>query len=77
MRVTEASLLDFNIEGDDHHLTLTDGSNWFVNPRDLPILAKWTPSTHIAVDCCEDNSFFPYKLTNQEANISVLAMKID
>ena len=77
MKLSEASLLDMDIEGDDHHLTLQDGSNWFVNPRDLPKLAEWTPSAMIAIDCCEDNSFFPYKLTNQDIDVSVLAMKID
>ena len=77
MRISEASLLDVNINGDDHHLTLTDGSNWFVNPRDLPTLEKWLPPAMIAVDCCENNSFFPYKLTNQDDNVTILAMKID
>jgi hypothetical protein len=77
MSIFEAELLDIDLDNSDHHLTLTDGTNWFVNPRDLPIVAEWVPSCKIAVDCCEDNSFFPYKLTNREANISILAMKID
>lgn len=77
MRISEASLLDMDIDGYDHHLILNDGSTWFVNPRDLVKLAEWVPSAMIAVDCCEDNSFFPYLLTNLDNDVSLLAMKID
>ena len=77
MRISESELLDIDLENSDHHLTLMDGTNWFVNPQDLSIVADWVPSCMIAVDCCEDNTYFPYKLTNRQANISILAMKID
>jgi hypothetical protein len=76
MSISEAALLDIDLDNDDHHLTLIDGSIWFVNPRDLPKVARWAPPTVITIDCCVDNSLFPYTLTNKDNDISVLAMKI-
>ncbi len=76
MSVSETSLLEVDLENDDHHVVLLDGSNWFVNPRDLPTIARWVPAEEIIVECCVDNTLFPYKLTNKEQDVTVLAMKI-
>ena len=39
MSGSETLLLEVDIDGEAYHLTLIDGSRWFVNPGDLPNIA--------------------------------------
>lgn len=71
----ETMLLEVDIDSEEHHLTMMDGSTWFVNPGDLPTIATWIPTASIRIEDIEDGSMFSYKLTNLNENISIRAMK--
>jgi hypothetical protein len=77
MKNIESMLLEIDIEGDEYHLVLMDGSKWFVNPGDLPTVATWIPTANIKVENTKDDSMFSSKLTNTNIDISVLSMKIN
>ncbi len=73
---TESSLLEVNTESEKHHLVLMDGSTWYVNPGELPILATWIPLETIQTRDTKDGSMFNHELTNTDGDISVRAMLI-
>lgn len=73
----ESMLLEIDIEGEEYHLSLMDGSMWFVNPTDLPTIATWIPTANIKIEKTKDDPMFTHKLTNTNIDISVLAMKIN
>jgi hypothetical protein len=75
MQNSETLLLEVEIDGEEYHLTLMDGSKWFVNPGDLPTVATWLPTTNISIEDMNDGSMFFYKLTNLNDDISIRAMK--
>jgi hypothetical protein len=72
-----ASMLnEVNIEGSKFHLTLMDGSKWFVNPGNLPTIATWIPTANIEVRDLEDGSSFHFQLINVGINVSIRAMEV-
>jgi len=77
MKNTESMLMKVNSEGEKYHLTLMNGSKWFVNPGDLPTIATWIPTADIQIEDLNNNSMFSYKLTNLSEDISIYAMKIN
>jgi hypothetical protein len=77
MKNTESLLLQVDIDGEEYHLTLMDGSKWFVNPGDLPTVATWLPTANIKINDSKDGSMFSYNLTNLNENIFIRAMKIN
>ncbi len=77
MKNGETLLLEVDIDGEEYHLTLMDGSKWFVNPGDLPTVATWLPTANIKIEDSKDGSIFSYNLTNLNENIAIRAMKIN
>ena len=77
MKNLETLLLEVDIEGEEYHLTLMDGSKWFVNPGDLPTVATWLPTANIKIEDSKDGSMFSYNLTNLNEDISIRAMKVN
>ena len=68
--------MEIDIENDEYHLSMMDGSKWFVNPGDLPTIATWLPTTLIQIVDTEDDSMFSFELTNLSENISIRAMRV-
>jgi len=75
MQNSETLLLEVEIDGEEYHLTLIDGSKWFVNPGDLPTAATWLPTINLSIEDLNDGSTFSYRLTNLNDNNSIRAMK--
>jgi hypothetical protein len=73
--VTETMLLEVNIESDEFHLTLMDGSKWFVNPGDLPSVATWIPTSEITVQQNRDSAF-DFDITNLSEGVTIKAMRV-
>ncbi len=74
MATRETTLLTVDIENEMYHLTLLDGSKWFVDPGDLPTIATWIPTVGIRIRQTNRPSVF--ELTNLDEDISVRAAKI-
>jgi len=72
----ETMLMEIDIDGEDHHLEMMDGSTWFVNPGDLPTVATWLPTSTVRIEETDDDSMFSSKITNLNVDISITAMKI-
>jgi hypothetical protein len=77
MKNGETLLLEVDIDGEEYHLTLMDGSKWFVNPGDLPTIATWLPTANIKIEDSKDGTMFSYNLTNLNEDIAIRAMKIN
>lgn len=58
------------------YVRLSDGTLWNIRPQDTPIVQGWITPADIVVSP-SDNSFYPFKLTNQISGSSVLARKAD
>ena len=76
MKKYRTTVLEVNIEGKKHHLTLMNGSSWFVNPEHLSIVATWIPKENIEVEGIEDGTTFSYQLVNLDDDVSIRAMKV-
>lgn len=74
MAIRETTLLSVDIENEKYHLTLLDGSKWFVDPGDLSTIATWIPTVGIRIQKTNRPSVF--ELTNIDEDISVRAAKI-
>ena len=70
----EEMLMD--IKNDGEKLVLMDGTEWMINPSDLPTVCTWVPTASIKVQKLNTNDMFSYKLTNLSFDISVYAMKL-
>jgi len=77
MKNGETLLLEVDIDGEEYHLTLMDGSKWFVNPGNLPTIATWLPTANIKIEDSKDGTMFSYNLTNLNEDIAIRAMKIN
>jgi hypothetical protein len=69
----ETTLKSVNPNNQNYHLTLFDGSKWFVNPADLPTVALWLPSAAIRVTKATTQY---WKLTNLDDEVSVTATRV-
>ena len=68
-------LLEVDVERKRYHLTLSNGSHWFVDPDDLPTAVTWIPTDMVNIDDLNDGSIFSHQLTNLENGFAVRAMK--
>lgn len=73
--MSETMLLEVDIDNEEFHLTLMDGSNWFVNPGDLPTVATWTPTSEITLERNAD-SVFNFDITNMSEGVTIRAMQV-
>jgi hypothetical protein len=71
----KTTLIEINIDSDDAHLTMMDGSTWFVNPGDLPTVATWLPTSEISIKR-NSSSSFNYDITNTSERVTVKAMQV-
>lgn len=74
-KVAETSLIEVDIDGENHHLEMMNGSLWYVNPGDLPTIATWLPTSEIHI-CRKDKSMFGYEITNVGEDATINAMKV-
>jgi len=70
----EQMLMD--IVNDGEKLVLMDGSEWMINPGDMPTVCTWIPTVTIKIEETDNNDMFSYKLTNLNIDVTVYAMKI-
>lgn len=74
-KVFKTAILEVDLQNTEHHLTLMDGSKWFVNPGDLPTIATWIPMT--GVELKKNNaSMFNFDITNISGGITIRAMRV-
>ena len=71
-----STLIRVSIDNEKYHLTLLDGSKWFVDLGDLPTIATWLPTTSIKIKKLPARSMFSYKLVNVDEGVSVRAAKV-
>ena len=69
------TLLKVDIEHEEFHLTMTDGSKWFVGPDDLTAVATWLPTTEVVLEE-NDNSMFSFDITNTSEGVTIKAMRV-
>ena len=62
-------------DGQKFHLTMMNGSKWFVDPSDLPTVATWMPNALIAIEG-NVNQMFSHDITNLDVNVTIKAMRI-
>lgn len=64
------------IKKDGEIISLMDGSEYSVNPSDIPDCCTWIPTAKIKVERMNGEATYNYRLTNQNIDVSVLAMKL-
>lgn len=74
--VYRTNLLEVDLEGEESHLEMIDGSKWFVNPGDLSTVATWLPSAPIRIFESHFDSVFSYDLVNLDIDVKVRAMRV-
>jgi len=57
-------------------ISLLDGSEWQINPGDIPTVCTWTPTSELSITKSKSNDYFNYKITNEGINISVYAARL-
>lgn len=75
MNLIDTMILEVDIDGDDYHVEMMDGSTWLVNPGDLPIVATWLPTSEVEIEDTSDGTMFRVKITNREGT-SIRAMRV-
>ncbi len=75
IRAFKTAILEVNLENTEHHLTLMDGSKWFVNPGDLPTIATWIPMTGVKLKK-NSASAFNFDITGISSGITIRAMRV-
>jgi hypothetical protein len=73
--VSETMLIEVDIDNEEFHLTLMDGSKWFVNPGDLPTVATWLPTSEITLEQNTD-SMFDFDITNTSEGVTIKARQV-
>jgi hypothetical protein len=71
----KTTLIEVDIESEEEHLTMMDGSTWFVNPGDLPTVATWLPTSEVSIKRNRD-SMFNHDITNTSEHSTVKAMQV-
>lgn len=61
---------------DGERITLLDGSEWYINPGDMPTVCTWIPTSELKITKIKTNDYFNYKITNESIDISVFAAKL-
>lgn len=62
---------------DGEEIILLDGSEWHVNPGDMPTVCTWIPTSELTITKTKSDDYFNFKITNEDIGISVHAMKLD
>ncbi len=62
------------IESDPPILKLDDGSQWTVQPGDMPTVATWIPTATLEIKMVDSESMWPYEIT--KGDISVRASRL-
>lgn len=57
-------------------LQLMDGSEWLINPGDIPTSLLWLPADHIETRKQKNRDMFDHKLTNLYNDQFVYGMKL-
>lgn len=73
--MSETMLIEVDIDNEEFHLTLMDGSKWFVNPGDLPTVATWLPTSEITLEQNTD-SMFDFDITNTSEGVTIKARQV-
>ena len=60
---TETMLMGIDLESEEQHLTMMDGSRWMVNPSDLPTVVTWTTPVTVNIKDTEDGAMYSYEIT--------------
>jgi hypothetical protein len=62
---------------DGEKVQLMDGSEWLINPGDLPTVCIWLPSSEIKVEQVNSTGMFTHRLKNLSEGSSAFAMKLN
>lgn len=61
---------------DGEKIILMDGSEWFINPGDMPTVCTWIPTSELKISKTKSDDYFNYKITNESINVSVFAARL-
>ncbi len=64
------------VKKDGEKIILLDGSEWLINPGDIPTVSTWIPTAEILIIKTNSNDYFCYKITNKSINITVYAARL-
>lgn len=64
------------VKSNGEKIVLLDGSEWLINPGDIPTVCTWIPTSEIKITKTKSNDYFFYKITNESIDISVYAARI-
>lgn len=58
-------------------ILLDNGIKYSVNPSDIPVCCIRTPTAEVKVEKVSNENTYNYRLTNEEIDVSISAMKIN
>jgi hypothetical protein len=61
---------------DGEKIVLLDGSEWYINPGDMPTVCTWIPTSELKIIKTKLNDYFNYKITNEGIDVSVYAVRL-
>jgi hypothetical protein len=61
---------------DGEKIILMDGSEWYINPGDMPTVCTWIPTSELKVTKTKLVDYFNYKITNMSIDVSVYAARL-
>ncbi|MDP3684707.1 MAG: hypothetical protein Q8S01_12330 [Ignavibacteria bacterium] len=64
------------VKSNGEKIILLDGSEWLINPEDIPSVCTWIPTAELNITKTKSNDLFSYKITNDGIGISVYASRI-
>lgn len=64
------------VKKDGERIILIDGSEWLINPGDIPTVCTWIPTSELIITKTKSNDYFNYKIINEGIDISVYAARL-
>ena len=64
------------VKSDGEKIVLLDGSEWRINPGDIPTVCTWLPTSELKITKIKSNDLFCYKIINESIDIHVHAERL-
>lgn len=64
------------VKNSGEKIVLLDGSEWLINPGDIPTVCTWIPTSELKITKTKSKDYFYYKITNESIDISVYAARL-
>jgi len=64
------------VKNDGEKIVLLDGSEWIINPEDMPTVCTWLSTSELKIKKTKSIDFFNYTITNEGIDIRVYAARL-